>query len=59
MDAYKEFDDEPLFVLLCSYFNNDRERAAREVLPLIDEGHSLKDACDIVINSHGFERSFD
>ena len=27
MDTYKEFDDEPLFVLLYSYFNNDRERA--------------------------------
>jgi len=52
------FEAEPVFVLLCSYLNGDRERAVSEVSLLMAKGESLKDACEIVIASRGFENSF-
>jgi len=53
-----DFDCEPVFRLLKSYFNGDRALAIAEVSPIMEGGRSLKEACEIVIASHGFERSF-
>lgn len=56
--SHNDFDDEPVFRLLVSYFDGDRHRAVAEVAPLLEEGRSLKDACELVIASNGFEVSF-
>ena len=56
--SQKEFDDEPVFRLLVSYFGGDHARAVGEVIPLLREGRTLKDACEVIITSNGFEKSF-
>jgi hypothetical protein len=56
--SHQEFDEEPVFRLLVSYFGGDRIRTIEEVVPLIEEGRTLKDACEVVIASGGFEVSF-
>jgi len=55
---HQEYDDESVFRLLCSYLKGDRARAVAEVSAIIAEGKSLKDACEIIIASGGFEASF-
>jgi len=56
--SHEEIDEEPVFRLLVSYFSGDRARAVAEVAPLLKEGRTLKDACEVVIASGGFEISF-
>jgi hypothetical protein len=56
--AKEDYDAEPVFRLLVSYFDGDRERAISEVRALVETGRSVKDACEVVIASHGFENSF-
>jgi hypothetical protein len=55
---HQEYDDKPVLKLLCSYLKGDRLRAVAEVSALMAEGRSLKDACEVVIASSGFEESF-
>jgi len=55
---HTDFESEPVFRLLCSYFGGDRARAVAEIVPLMEKGKSLNMACEIVIASNGFERSF-
>jgi len=53
-----DLESEPVFRLLCDYFGGDRDRAIAEVTPLVDHGKGLKEACEMVIASCGFENSF-
>jgi len=53
-----EYEAEPVFRLLVSYLDGDRERALAEVRPLVEVGRTVKDACEVVIASRGFETSF-
>ncbi len=54
----ENFEEEPVFGLLCSYLYGDRDRALTEVRLLMAKGESLKDACEIIIATQGFENSF-
>ena len=53
-----DFEREPVFRLLCDYFDGDRDRAIAEVTSLMNGGKSLREACEMVIASNGFENSF-
>lgn len=57
-DCDDGFEVEPLFGLLVSYLGGDRARALAEVRELIAEGRSLREACEVVIASGGYEASF-
>ena len=54
----EDYDKEPLFQLLVSYMDGDRAKAAAEVRPLVEAGSTVRDACEVVIASGGFEASF-
>jgi hypothetical protein len=55
---YKRDSTARLFLNLYSYFDEDLQKVLDELLPLMENRRTFKEAYELIVNTHGFERSF-
>jgi len=56
---YEPDNTERLFLSLHSCFGGDLQEVLDDLLPLLEKGRTFKEAYELIVNTHGFERSFE
>ena len=58
-EKYKPDSTARLFLNLYSYFHEDLQIVLDELLSQIEEGRTFREAYEFIVNTHGFERSYE
>jgi len=48
-----------LLLNLCRYFGGDLQKVLDELLPMLENGRTFNEAYEVIVNTHGLERSFE
>lgn len=58
-ERYEPDSTARLFLNLHSYFGGDLQKVLDELLPMLESGRTFNEAYELIVNTHGFERSFE